>query len=204
VPDAPPPPERPLKRQPPALGKLAPFPRVQRASTAGAWAERLAALDTATDLFYTLLVGINAIIELRHEHWQRLDWEEAQPLRPRHAVLQQPMPVLWERPQKPWEAEGTLSMLRTEIEQFARVLEVAPVTESAPLGVVVEALRQEAIEVRLKRLEQVAARLRKQMHKRRAARRVAEMLAQIAWRSLETLFLPELPARRPIASEART
>jgi hypothetical protein len=196
VPDTLTPPECPFKRPPPTLGKVASLPQIDRSATDGAWTKCFAALDTCTDLFALLLVGINAVIELRKEHWVWLDWEDALPLRAPHGLLQHPLPGLWASPLLPWQAEGTLTFLQTEVEQLVRVLEVPRVSEPGPLGEQAETLRQEAIKLRLKRLEEVTARLRREMNKRRATRRVAELLAQFAWRSLESLFLPEMPSRR--------
>lgn len=196
VPEAAPPPERPLKRKAPTLDSVAPLPHIERSATDGAWMQRFAALDTTTDLWYVLLVGINAVIELRKEHWAWMDWEDALPLRAGHGLLQRPVPGLWDSPLLPWQAEGTLAVLQTEVEQIVRVLEVLRVREPAQLEQQVEEMRQEALRLRLARLEQVVKRLRREMHKRRAVRRVAELLAQFAWRSLESLFLPEMPSRR--------
>jgi hypothetical protein len=176
---------------------VAPFPQIDpRSATDGAWTKRFATLDTCTDLFSLLLVGINAVIELRKEHWVWLDWEDAMPLRAGHGLLEHPLPGLWASPLLPWKPEGTLTVLQTEVEQLVRVLEVPRISEPESLKEQTETLRQEAIKLRLKRLEEVVARLRREMNKRRAARRVAELLAQFAWRSLESLFLPEMPSRR--------
>ncbi len=196
VPETLPPSEQLFKRPPPTLGKVAPLPQIDpRSATDGTWTRRFATLDTCTDLFTLLLVGINAVIELRKEHWIWLDWEDAMPLRAGHGLLQHPLPGLWASPLLPWKPEGTLTVLQTEVEQLVRVLEVPRVSEPESLREQTEALRQEAVKLRLKRLEEVVGRLRREMNKRSAARRVAELLARFAWRSLESLFLPEMPSR---------
>jgi hypothetical protein len=189
-----PPLERPLKRQAPTLGRVAPLPAVERRATSGEWAARFAALTTATDPLYVLLVGINAVIETRQEHWARLEEQERQNARPPLGLLWGTLGLLREEALLPSQVAETLEVLQREVEQVVGVLEVQPLERIGPSVEEVEQARQATLARRLERLEQMAGRLRKQSNKRRAVRHIAGLLARLAWQALETLWLPNVHA----------
>ncbi len=185
----PPPPERPLKRAAPLLGKVAPLPAeeewgvapVSSPAGAGEWAGRWASLTTADDPLYVLLVGINALAELR------LRW--ACP-RPSPAILNAPVRPLELETLASWPTERLLARLGVEAEEVLRVME-APLTGYLDWArEALEEFQRQVLGKRKERLKALIFVLRKRMQKRRTVRRVAELVTRLAWEAAGEAELP--------------
>jgi hypothetical protein len=168
----PPPPERPLKRPAPLLGKVAPLPAEEAGAAAGEWAGRWASLTTADDPLYVLLVGLNALVELR------LRW--ASP-RPSPSILNAPVRPLEPETLASWPTERLLARLGVEAEQLIEVLEAPLPGFMGWAKEALEELHAQIIGKRKDQLRELIAVLRKRLQKRRTVRRVGELVTRLAW-----------------------
>jgi hypothetical protein len=188
VEETPPPLERPLRRQPPTLDKLAPLPPTQggrplatSGAPAGEWASRWASLTTADDPSYVLLVGINALIELRLAQWASPGGQDESRLHPPLALLNELVPPLeWDAP-RAWPRVRLLARLSTETERLLCVLEGPLPSASVWMREAFGEVQQQAIHKRQKRLEVLVAALRRQVYKREAVRCIGELITRLAW-----------------------
>jgi hypothetical protein len=149
---------------------------------AGQWLTRYHALTTATEPAEVLHVGLNVLLELRQEQRRAAPVGGLEGLA--SARLMQP---LWTHPALRETTAGVLAVLEQEIVELVEALEVVPVVQRGPGWELLEAARGRALSAHWERLAEALAVLRKQLRKRGAVRRLAEMLARLAWSALVTL-----------------
>jgi hypothetical protein len=172
-----PPLERPLQRQPPALGKIAPLPPAQEGMPAGQWAGRWASLTTADDPLYVLRVGLNALLELRLS--QELT-------RSSPSALTLTVTPLERETLLSWPTERLLAWLDMESEQLVRALEAPLPGFPGWAREALEEFRQQILAKREQRLAVLIAALRKRLQKRRAVRQIGELVTRLAWQMVDT------------------
>ncbi|HEY7124624.1 MAG TPA: hypothetical protein VH540_11780 [Ktedonobacterales bacterium] len=181
-----PPLERPLRRQPPTLGKIAPLPLAASGAPAGEWAGRWASLTTADDPYYVLLVGINALMELRLAQWASPGGQDESRLHPPLALLNAQVPPLEWDAARAWPRERLLARLGTESERLMRVLEGPLPSASVWMREAFREVQQQGIHKRQKRLEVLVAALCRQVYKRGTVRLIGELVTRLAWQAVDT------------------
>ena len=177
VAEAPPTLERPLKRQPPTLGKIAPFPTPAPGTPTGEWAARWASLTTADDPLYVLRVGLNAILELRLSQ---------QPARLSPQALTMTVPPLEPEALLSWPTERLLAWLDMESALLLRALETPLPRFPGWAREALEEFRQQLLGKREQRLAALVGVLRKRLQKRRAVRQLGELVTRLAWQTVDT------------------